>query len=89
MTKKKSDGMPLLDTLNDGWKDGEELKISHLDSKVLSAIQDSFLVLLIQAAGFYIRRPTKSTAFHARAFIGSANRCCAIRTIHTASLTNW
>lgn len=51
-----------------GREDGKKLGISHLDKEMLHAPQISFIALLIEAADFNIRNPTKSTTFNVPSF---------------------
>lgn len=66
--KRNGDLLPPLEWLNDGWQDGEELRISDIDSQSLHDPRGSFVVMLIEADSFYVKNPTKSKAFHAPRF---------------------
>lgn len=66
--KSNSGVFLLLESMNEGWKYGKELRKSHLESEVLHYTQGGFVVLLIEAANFYINSLTKSIAFHVPSF---------------------
>lgn len=66
--KLNSDALPLLELVNEGREDVEELEMSHLNTEMLHGTRSGFVLLLIEAVDFYIKNPTKSTAFHAARF---------------------
>lgn len=70
---------PLWESLNDGREDDQELSIWHLDSKVLHSTRGSFVVVLIEAADFFINNPTNSTALHASSFCQSGEQLLSKR----------
>lgn len=64
LTKKNTDVLTLLESLNPGWKSCNELGISHPDRNMLRGTQIAVLVLLKEVANSYTNHATKSTVFH-------------------------
>lgn len=66
--KMNSDVLPVLESLNEGREKGEDLGIQQLDSDVSHGTRGSLVVLLREAADFYINNRTKPTALHNTSF---------------------
>lgn len=62
---KNAEMFPMLECLNENLVNGKDLGIRNLNSEVLYASRASFVVLLKEAADFYINNPLKSTVVHA------------------------
>lgn len=52
----------ILESSNEIWKDGKELRISQLESEMLHGTRNSFVILLKEGAVIYTNNSTKSTA---------------------------
>lgn len=68
LMKRSSDVLRLSESLNKGQNGGKALRISHLNSEVLRDTRASFVVLLIEAADFFVKNPAESTTLHASDF---------------------
>lgn len=68
LMKYSSDLLPLLEALNDGRKNNEELGNSHLEREVLHGTRGNFVVMLIEAAYPDINNRTNPPTFHALVF---------------------
>lgn len=65
---KNADVFPPLEAPNENREDGKKLGILYLNKEGLHVTRCWFVVLLIEAGGFYIIKPTESTVFHAPSF---------------------
>lgn len=65
---------------NEVRKVGEELWILHPDSEVFYASRVGFVVVLIEAVGFYINNSTKISAFRRSRFYSFGNQL--LRKLH-------
>lgn len=86
--EKRSDILPLLESLNREQEDDKEIEISHLDREVLHGNRHGSVVLLIEMAYFYVNNSTKPTVFHAPNFYQLDGLFAKICTICRSPLTN-
>lgn len=58
LMKKNADVLLPLELLIDGWKNGKELEILHVDSEVLRCTRSSFFVMRINSVDFNMKNAT-------------------------------
>lgn len=80
--------LPPLESLNESQNEGRALGISHPDSEVLHGTRARFIVLLKEAADYYINNSTNQPPFTPSASTNSANSCYTSCTDCTSPLSN-
>lgn len=63
-----SEGLSLLESLNEKWVNGKEQKMTQSDSQMLSSSRAGFISLFIEEDDFYMNNHKTSTALHASSF---------------------